>query len=123
MWAVELHNQLTAALDVMEALVSECISKSVHVQLEIPQCVHDKISMISEQNTFYDQMNKGVKTLRYSVSAQYAESILQSRISASNVKGEMAVIAAKASYHYESLTDAFHTEIPSNNKVLSRRAG
>jgi len=31
-WAVEVYNRLTADLDGMEALISECISKAVNIQ-------------------------------------------------------------------------------------------
>jgi hypothetical protein len=89
-WAVELFNQLTADLDGMEALVFESISMAVNVQHEIPQLVDVSMSMVSKQNTFYDQMTKGVETLCHNVHAQYTEIILQSQVFASNVKGGMA---------------------------------
>jgi len=66
-WEVELYNRLTADLDGMEALVSESISKSVNIQQEMPQLVDAYMSMISKQNTFYDQMNRGVETLCHDV--------------------------------------------------------
>jgi len=81
----------------MEALVSESISTSINVQQEMPQLVDASMSMASKQNTFYDQMNRGLETLCHNVYAQYTEIILQSQIFAANVKGGMAVIAAKAS--------------------------
>jgi hypothetical protein len=60
----------------MEPLVSESISKSVNVQQEMPQLVDAYMLMISQQNTFYDQMTKGVETLYHNVYAQYTEIIL-----------------------------------------------
>jgi hypothetical protein len=54
--AVELFNRFTAYLDAMAALGSESISNSVNVQLEIPQLVDANMSMVSKQNTFYNQM-------------------------------------------------------------------
>jgi hypothetical protein len=38
-WAVELYNRLTTHLNAQEALFSECISKSVNFQQEMPQLV------------------------------------------------------------------------------------
>jgi hypothetical protein len=87
-WAVELYNRLTADLDGMEAVVSESISKLINVQQEMPQLVDAYMSMVSKQNTFYNQMTKGVETLCHNVYAQYTEIILQSQVFASNVKGE-----------------------------------
>jgi hypothetical protein len=60
----------------MEPLVSESISKSVNVQQEMPQLVDAYMLMISQQNTFYNQMTKGVETLCHNVYAQYTEIIL-----------------------------------------------
>jgi hypothetical protein len=97
--AVELYNRLTADLDGMEALISESISKSVNVPQEMPLLVDAYMSMVSKQNTFYDQMTKGVETLCHIVYAQYKEIILQSHVFASNVKPGMAVNAAKASQY------------------------
>jgi len=116
-WAVESYNRSTADLDGMEALVSESISKSVHVQQEMPLLVDDYMSMISKQHTIYDQMMKGVETLCRNVYAQYTDIILQSQIFASNVKGGMPVIAAKVSQDYENLKDAFDAKLPSNSSV------
>jgi len=99
----------------MEALDSESISKSVNVQQEMPQLVDANMSMVSKQNTIYDQMTKGVEPLCHNVYAQYTEIILQSQVFASNVKGGMAVIAAKVSQDYENLRDAFNPQILSNN--------
>jgi len=99
----------------MAALVSESISKSVNVQQEMPQLVDAYMSMVSKQNSFSDQMTKGVETLCHNVDAQYTEIILQSQIYALNVKEEMAVIAAKASQDYENLMDAIYAQISSNN--------
>ena len=107
-WAVELFNWLTADLDGMEALVSESISKSINVQQEMPLLVDAYMSMVSKQNTFYDQMTKGVETLCHNVYAQYEEIILKSQVCASNVREGMAVIEAKASQDYENLRDAFN---------------
>jgi len=73
---VELYNQLTAVLDWMEALISESISESVNVQQEMPQLVDAYMSMVSIQNTFYNQMTKDVETLCHNVYAQYTEIIL-----------------------------------------------
>jgi hypothetical protein len=116
-WAVEIYNRLTADRDGMEALVSESISKSVNVQQEMPQLVDAYMSMVSKQNTFYDQMTKGVETLCHNVYAQYTEIVLQSQVFASNVKGGMAEIAAKASQDYENLRDVFNAQILSNNNA------
>jgi len=74
--------------------------------------------MVSTQNTFYDQMNRGVETLCHNVYAQYSEIILQSYIFVANVKGGMAVIAAKASQNYENLKDGFNAQIPSYNGAV-----
>jgi hypothetical protein len=74
----------------MEALISEWISKTVNVHQEMPQLVDAYMSMVSKQNTFYDQMTKGVETLCHNVHAKYTEIILQSQVFASNVKGGMA---------------------------------
>jgi len=106
----------------LEALISESVSKSVNVTQDMPQLVDAYMSMISKQNMFYDQMTKGVETLYHNVYAQYTEIILQSQIFASNVKGGMAVIAAKASQDYENLKDAFNTQISSNNSAWARIA-
>jgi len=73
------------------------------------------MSMISKQNTFYNQPTKRVEILCHNVYAQYRVIILQSQIFAPNVKGGMAVIAAKASQDYENLKDAFNAQISSNN--------
>jgi len=81
----------------MEAHISESISKSVNIQQEMPQLMDAYMSMISKQNTIYDQMNSGVETFCHNVYAQYTEMILQSQIFVANVRGGMAVIAAKAS--------------------------
>jgi len=121
-WAVELYNRLIADFDAMEALVSESISKSLNVQQEMPQLVNAYISIVSKQNTFYDQMTKGVKTLGHNVYTQYPEIILQSQVFASNVKGGMAVIAAKASQDYENLRDAFNAQILNNNNAWASMA-
>ena len=121
-WAVELYNRLTADLDGIQALISESISKSVDVQQDMPQLVDAHMSMISKHNTFYHQMTKGVETLCHNVYAQYTEIILQSQIFASNVKGGMAVITAKASQDYDNLNDAFNAQISSNNTAWSRIA-
>jgi len=120
--AVELYNRLTADLDGMEALISESILKSVNVQQDVPQLVDAYMLMISRQNTFYYQMTKGVEALCHNVYAQYTEIILQSQMFASNVKGGMAVIAAKASQDYENLKDAFNAQISSNNSGWARIA-
>ena len=109
-------------MDGLEALISESVSKSVNVTQDMPQLVDAYMSMISKQNMFYDQMTKGVETLYHNVYAQYTEIILQSQIFASNVKGGMAVIAAKASQDYENLKDAFNTQISSNNSAWARIA-
>jgi len=61
MWAVELYNPLTADWDGMEALVSESISKSVNIQHDLPHLVDANMSMISKQNTFYDQIPSVVR--------------------------------------------------------------
>jgi len=119
-WAVELYNRLTADLDGMEAPVSESISKSINVPQEIPQVVDAYISMVSKQNTFYDQMTKRVETMCQDVYAQYTEIILQSQVFVSNVKGGMPVIAAKASQEYENLRDAFNAQILRNNYAWGR---
>ena len=104
----------------MEALASESISKSVNLQQEMPQVVDAYMSIISKPNTFHNQITKGVKTVCDNVYAQYTEIILQSQIFASNVKGGMAVIAAKASQDYENLKDAFNVQISRNNTAWSR---
>jgi hypothetical protein len=101
----------------MEALVSESISKSVNVPQEMPLLVDAYMSMVSKQNTFYDQMTKGVETLYHNVYAQHTEIILQSQVFASNGKGGMAVIAAKAFQDYENLRDAFNAQILSNHNA------
>jgi len=88
----------------------------------MPQLVDAYMSMISKQNTFYDQMTKGVETLCHTVYPQYTEIILQSQIFASIVKGGMAVIRAKASQEYKNLKDAFNARISSNNTAWSRIA-
>jgi len=116
-WAVELYNRLTADWDGMAALVSESISKSVNVQQEMRQLVDAYMLMVSKQNTFYDQMTKGVETLRHNVYAQYTQIILQSQVFASNVQGGMAVIAAEASQDYKNLRDVFNAQILSNNNA------
>jgi hypothetical protein len=103
----------------MEALISEWISKTVNIQQEIPQLVDAYMSIVSKQNTFYNQMTKGVDTLCHNVYAQYTEIILQSQVFASNVKGGMAVIVAKASQDYENLRVAFDARILSNNNALA----
>jgi hypothetical protein len=110
-WAVELYNRFTAAVDRMEAHVSESIPKSVNLQQQMPRLVDDYMSMVSQQNTFYYQMTKGVETLCHNVYTQYTESILQSQIFISNVKGGMAVIAAKESQYYKIFRDAFNAHI------------
>ena len=117
-----MQNRLTAHLDGMEALISESILNSVNVQHEMPQLVDAYMSMISKRNTFYNQMTKGVETLCHNVFAQYTEIILQSQIFASNLKGGMAVITAKASQDYENLKDAFNAQISSNNSAWARIA-
>jgi len=121
-WAVELYNGLTADLDGMKALVSESILKSVDIQPEMPQLVDAYRSMVSNQNTFYDQMHRGVVTLCHNVYVQQTEIILQSQIFVANVKGGMAVIAAKASQDDENLKDTLHAQIPSNNSARARIA-
>jgi hypothetical protein len=73
--------------------------------------------MVSKQNTFHDAMTSGVEMLCHNVYAQYTEIILQSQVFASNVKGGMTVIAAKASQDYENVKDAFHAQILSNNNA------
>ena len=67
-------------------------------------------------------MTKGVEALCHNVYAQYTEIILQSQIFASNVKGGMAVIVAKASQDYENLKDAFNAQISRNNSGWARIA-
>jgi hypothetical protein len=56
-------------MDGMKAVVSESISKLVNVQQEMPQLVDAYMSMISKQNTFYNQLTKGVETFCHYVSA------------------------------------------------------
>jgi len=85
----------------------------------MPQLVDAYYSMVRKQNTIYDQMTRGVKTLSHNVYAQYTEIILQSRIFTSNVNREMAVIAVKASQDYENLRDAFNGQIVSNNNACA----
>jgi len=112
--AVELYNWLTADLDGIEALVSESISESVNVQQEMPQLVDANMSMISKQNTFYDQMTKGVEILYHNVYAPYTEITLWFQIFVANVRGEMGIRAAKSSQDYKNLKDVFNAEITSN---------
>jgi hypothetical protein len=56
------------------------------------------------------------------VYAQYTEIILQSQILASNARGGMAVLAAKASQDYENLKYVFNAQISSNNSPWDRIA-
>jgi len=118
-WAVELYNRFTVHLDEMEAIVSESISKSVNVYQEVRQLVDANKSMISKQNTIYDQMTKGIKTLCHDVYAQYTEIILHTQIFAAKVKGGMAVIADETSQHYKNLKDTFNTQITIINSALA----
>jgi len=104
----------------MEALVSKSISKSVNVKQEMPPLVDGYMSMIHKQNTFYNWMTNGVKTFCHNVYAQYAEIILQSHVFAANIKGGIAVIAAKESQHYENLKDAFNAQSTSNNSAWAK---
>jgi hypothetical protein len=67
-------------------------------------------------------MTRGVETFCHNVYAQYTEIILQSQIFASNVKGGMALIAAKHSQDYVNLKDACNAQISSNNNVWARIA-
>jgi hypothetical protein len=67
-------------------------------------------------------MTMGVETVCHNVYHHYTEIILQSQIFASNVKGRMAVIAAKTSQDYENHKDAFSAKITSNNTACSRMA-
>jgi hypothetical protein len=83
----------------------------------MPHLVDAYMSMISNQNTIYNQMTQGVKTFCHDVQAQYKEIILQSQIFGANVKGGMTVIVAKSSQDYENLIDAFNTSITSYNSV------
>jgi len=121
-WAVELYYRLIAKLEGMEALVSGSRSKSVNIQQEMPQPVDGNMSTIGKQNTRYNRMNRGVKTVCHEMYAQYIQIILQSQIFTANVKGGIAVIAAEASQDSENLKDAFNTQIASNNNSWARIA-
>jgi len=121
-WPVELYNRFTADLDAMKSLVPESISKSVNIHQEMPQLVDTYMWMVRKQNTFYDQMNRGVETLCHNVYTQFPKVILQSQIFVANVKGGMAVIAAKVSQDYKNLKDTFNAQITSNNSAWARMA-
>jgi hypothetical protein len=78
------------------------------------QLVDAYMSMISKQNTFYDQMTKGVEILYHNVYVLFTEITLQSQIFAANVKGKMRIIVAKASQDYKNLKDTFNAQITCN---------
>ena len=86
------------------------------------QLVDAYMLMISKQNTFYDQMTRGVETLCHNVYAPCRDIILQSQTFAANVKGEMPVIAANTFQDYENLKHAFNTHLTCNNSAWARIA-
>jgi len=88
----------------------------------MPQRVDAYRLMISKQRAFYNQMTKGVVTFCHNVYTQDTEIILQSQIFAANVKGQMAVIAAKDFQNYKNLRDTFKTQNTSNNCAWARMA-
>jgi len=88
----------------------------------MPQLVDVYRLMLSNRNTFYEQMTNGVKILYYNVYAQFTEIILQSQIFVANIKEEMAAIAAKVFHKYENLKDTFNVQITSNNSAWARKA-
>jgi hypothetical protein len=84
--------------------------------------VNAYISVISKQSTCYDHITKGVVTLCHNVYTKDTERILQSQIFVANVKGQLAVTAAKDSQNYKKLKDTFKTQNTSNNCEWARMA-